>query len=168
MPLAFLASRAHCWLMVNLSSTRTPRSLSSELLSSRSTPSLYWCIGLFLPRCRTLHLPLLNLIRFLSAQTSSLSRSRCMAAQPSGASTTPPSLESLANLLRVHSNSSSRSLMKKLGVNAGKMQCYSVTTVSGNRVLNLGYLFVYITTYIGSYEQIFCFLRREVRPFPPS
>ena len=59
-PLAFLAVRAHCWLMVNLSSTRTPRSLSSELLSSRSALTLYWCMGLFLPRCRTLHLPLLN------------------------------------------------------------------------------------------------------------
>jgi len=39
-PLAFLAARAHCWLMVNLSPTRTPRSLSAELLSSRSAPSL--------------------------------------------------------------------------------------------------------------------------------
>jgi len=38
--LVFLATRAHCWLMVNLSSTRTPRSLSAELLSSRSAPSL--------------------------------------------------------------------------------------------------------------------------------
>ena len=37
-----------------------------------------------------------------------------MAAQLSGVSTTPPSLVSSANLLRVHSNSSSRSLMKKL------------------------------------------------------
>ena len=34
-----------------------------------------------------------------------------MAAQPSGVSTTPPSLVSSANLLRVHSNSSSRSLI---------------------------------------------------------
>ena len=114
MPLAFLAARAHCWLMVNLLSTRTPRSLSTELLSSRSTPSLYWCMGLFLPRCRTLNFPLLNLIRFLSAQLSSLSRSRSKAAQPSGVSTTPLSLVSSANLLRVHSNASSRSLMKKL------------------------------------------------------
>ena len=113
-PLAFLAARAHCWLMVNLSSTRTPRSHSTELLSRRSTPSLYWCMGLFLPSCRTLHLPLLNLIRFLSAQLSSLSRSRWMAAQPAGVSTTPPSFVSSTNLLRVHSNSSSRSLMKKL------------------------------------------------------
>jgi len=43
-PLAFLAVRAHCWLMVNLSSTSTPRSLSAELLSSKSAPSLYWCL----------------------------------------------------------------------------------------------------------------------------
>ena len=40
------------------------------------SPSLYWCMGLFLPRCRTLPLPLLNFFRFLSAQLSSLSRSR--------------------------------------------------------------------------------------------
>ena len=82
-PLAFLvATRAHGWLMVNLSSTSTPRSLSTELLSSKSAPSLYWCMGLLLPRCRTLHLPLLNFIRFLCAQLSSLSRSRWMTAQP--------------------------------------------------------------------------------------
>ena len=83
--------------------------LSTELLSSRSAPSLYWCMGLFLPRCRTLPLPWLNLIRFLSAQLSSLSRSVWMAAQPAGVSTTPPSFVSSANLLRVHSNSSSKS-----------------------------------------------------------
>ena len=61
-PLAFLAARAHCWLMVNLLSTRTPRSLSAELLYSRSTPSLYWCMGLFLPMCRTLQIK--DLARF--------------------------------------------------------------------------------------------------------
>ena len=61
-PLAFLAARAHCWLMINLLSSRTSRSLSAELLSNRSAPSLYWCMGLLLPRCRTLHLPLLNFI----------------------------------------------------------------------------------------------------------
>ena len=48
-------------------------------------------MGLFLPRCRTLPLPLLNLIRFLSAQLSSLSRSCWMAAQPSGVSAIPSS-----------------------------------------------------------------------------
>jgi len=100
--------------MASLSSTRTPRSLSAELLSSRSTPSLYWCMGLFLPSCRTLHLPFLNLIRFLSAQLSNLFRSHWMAAQSAGVCTTPPSFASSANLLRVRSNSSFRSLMKKL------------------------------------------------------
>ncbi|XP_068782109.1 uncharacterized protein [Struthio camelus] len=73
-PLAFLAARAHCCLMLNLS-TRTPRSFSAELLSSRSAPSLDWCLGFFLPTCRTLPLPWWNFMRFLSAQLSSLSRS---------------------------------------------------------------------------------------------
>jgi len=36
-----LATRAHCWLMANLKSTRTPRSFSAELLSSRSAFKLY-------------------------------------------------------------------------------------------------------------------------------
>ena len=92
MPLAFLATRVHCWLNVNPSPTRTPRSLSAELLSSSSGPCLYWFMGLFLPRCSALQLPLLNLIRFLSAQVSSLSRSQWMAVQPFGVSATPPSL----------------------------------------------------------------------------
>jgi len=39
--LHFLATVAHCWLMGNLLSTRTPRSLSAELLSSRAAPDLY-------------------------------------------------------------------------------------------------------------------------------
>ena len=67
-PLIFLAARAHCWLMGNLSPTSTPRSLSTGLLSSRSAPSLWWCMGLFLPRCRTLHLRLLSLLVAASVQ----------------------------------------------------------------------------------------------------
>jgi len=124
-PLAFLAARGHCWLMVNLSSTRTPRSLSAELLSSRSAPSLSWCMGLFLPRCRTLHLPLLSFIRFLCAQLSSLSRFRWMAAQPSGVSTTPPSFVSSANLLRVHFVLLSRSLMNELNKTGPSTEAWS-------------------------------------------
>ena len=73
------------------------------LLSSRSFLSLYWCMELFLCRCSTLNLTLLNSMRFLSAQLSHLSRTCWMAAQPSGVSTTPPSLVSSVNLLRVHS-----------------------------------------------------------------
>lgn len=64
-PFVFLATKAHCcWLMDNLS-IRIPRSLSSELLSSRSVPSQYWFLGLFLPMCRALHLLLLNFKSFL-------------------------------------------------------------------------------------------------------
>jgi len=35
-----LATRAHCWLIANLSSTRPPKSYT-EFLSSRSCPNLY-------------------------------------------------------------------------------------------------------------------------------
>lgn len=48
----FLVSRTHCRLMFSTVFTRTPRSSSAKLLSS-------WCLGLFLLRYRTLHLPLL-------------------------------------------------------------------------------------------------------------
>jgi len=54
-PLAFLATRARCWLMSNLLSIITPWSFSAKLLSSESAPNLYWCVQLFLPRCRILH-----------------------------------------------------------------------------------------------------------------
>ncbi|KAK4810721.1 hypothetical protein QYF61_007695 [Mycteria americana] len=62
---------------------------------------VYWCMGLFLPWCRTWHFPLLNCMRFLSAHFSSLSRSLWMAAQPSGISATPPSFVASANLLKL-------------------------------------------------------------------
>lgn len=77
-------------------------------------PSLYRCLGLFLPRYRTCYFPLLNVKRFLPAHLSSLSRSLCMAAWPSGTSTIPPSFLSSADLLQVCSSPSSRSLSKKL------------------------------------------------------
>ena len=65
MLLALLAARMHYWLVFNLVSTRTRRSIFTKLLSSLSSPSMYWCLGLFLPRCRTVHFPLLNFMRFL-------------------------------------------------------------------------------------------------------
>ena len=80
----------------------------TQILSSRSTSHLYWCLQLFLLRCRTLHLPLLNAV----STHLSFSGSYWMAAQPSGVSSIPPSFISSANLLRVHSVFSSRSLMK--------------------------------------------------------
>ena len=44
-PLAFLAARAHCWLMVNLSSTRTPRFLSAECFPTQfPNRTLWWSV----------------------------------------------------------------------------------------------------------------------------
>ena len=54
--------------MVSLLTTMTPRSFPAGLISHRSAPSLYWCIGLSLPRCRTLHLPLLSLMIIESSE----------------------------------------------------------------------------------------------------
>lgn len=71
------------------------------------------CMGLFLPRCRTLRLPLLNFIRLLSTQLSSLSRSRWMAAQPPGVPAIPPSFVPSASLWRLRFVPSSRTLMNK-------------------------------------------------------
>jgi len=51
-PLAFLAARALCWLMVNLLSPSTPRSLSAELLSSRSAPACTGAWGCSSPGAR--------------------------------------------------------------------------------------------------------------------
>ncbi|KAM9656645.1 uncharacterized protein ACIBXB_008917 isoform 1-T1 [Morphnus guianensis] len=70
--------------------------------------------GVAVTKCRTWHLALLNLIQLASAHRSSLSRSLCRAFLPSSRSTLPPNLVSSANLLRVHSNPSSKSSIKIL------------------------------------------------------
>jgi len=54
--LAFWAASAHCRVMLSFSSTSTPKSFSSGLLSVHPAPSLYLCLGLPWPVCRTLHL----------------------------------------------------------------------------------------------------------------
>ena len=64
--LDFLATRAHCWLMANPLSPRTPGSFSAELLFSRSAPLLIHAV--ISSRRSTQRLPLLNPIRFLSVQ----------------------------------------------------------------------------------------------------
>ena len=45
MPLAFLTTWAHCWLIFSWLSNSTPRSLSIRQLSSHSSPGLWvaWC-----------------------------------------------------------------------------------------------------------------------------
>jgi len=45
MPLAFLATWTHCWLMFSQLSTSTPRSFCNRQLSSHSSPSLQRCMG---------------------------------------------------------------------------------------------------------------------------
>lgn len=75
-------ARAHFWLMSSSLSTRTPRSFSTELLSSQPVPSLCCCRGLLHPRCRTLRLPLLSVLRLPSAHFCSLPRSLWMAVPP--------------------------------------------------------------------------------------
>ena len=109
--LAFFGAEAKCSLILILS-TRTSRSLSAELLSSWVDPSLCCTLGLCFPRCKTLHLSLLNFIMFLVARSSSLSRSSCRVARPSEVSTSPLSLVSSTNFIRVHLVLSPRSLTK--------------------------------------------------------
>ncbi|PKU40437.1 sterol regulatory element-binding protein cleavage-activating hypothetical protein [Limosa lapponica baueri] len=60
------------------------------------TPNLYWYMGLFLPRCSTLHLSLLKFIRFLSAQLSSLSRSHWIQRDPAHITLPAPSFRGQA------------------------------------------------------------------------
>ena len=66
--LALLASRAHCWLMFNLLSTRTPR---LHFPWGCSPCNLQCCtLRLPCPKCRIQHLPLLNFMWLLITQTS--------------------------------------------------------------------------------------------------
>lgn len=57
--LAFAAA-VHCQDMVNLVSTRDPRSSSDQLIFSQPALCLYLCFSLFLSRCGTLHFLLLE------------------------------------------------------------------------------------------------------------
>lgn len=64
--LAFWASRSLCCIMLNFSSTNTPKAFSSGLFSTHSFPSL--CLGLPWLGFSTLHLALLKFMRFAQAQ----------------------------------------------------------------------------------------------------
>jgi len=66
--------RVHSLLpFVSFLATRTPKSLSAGLLSVRSSANLYVYRGLPWPRWSTLHLALLNHVRFMCAHFSNLS-----------------------------------------------------------------------------------------------
>lgn len=110
--LAFFATAVNCLLILSLLSTKAPSSLSTQLLPSQVDSSLFCPPGLGFPRCKTIHLSLLNIIRFLLAHCFSISRSSCRVAVPSEVSTFPHSLVSLAKFIWVRLMPSSRSLMK--------------------------------------------------------
>ena len=97
---------------VQFALTQTPRSLSTGLLSSLLSPSVYVKPGLPRLRWRIQRLLLLNFMQLAIAQLSSQSRSLCKAFLPSRESTAPSSLVSSANLFNVHSIPASRSFTK--------------------------------------------------------
>lgn len=74
--LAFFATRALCWLMANLKSTRIPRAFPEKLFFGMDT----W--ELFLSQSRFLHLLLLDFIRFLSAYFYTVYRSQIFSSSP--------------------------------------------------------------------------------------
>lgn len=108
----FATAVAHCLFILSLMSTGTPRCLSTELLHNWVDPSLCYTFGLCFPGCETLHL--LNLTRLLLAPFSGVFRSSCRVVLPSKMPTSPLSLTSSANSVRVHLIPLSRSLMKIL------------------------------------------------------
>jgi len=59
--LVFWVASAYCQLLLSFSSPSIPKTFSSELLSNQSLPRLYLYLGLTQPRCRTLHLALVEL-----------------------------------------------------------------------------------------------------------
>ena len=129
--LAVWAVNAQCQVMLNLLSTSTPKSSFSGLLSIHSPPSLYLCLGLPQPMCRTLHLTLLNLVRFAQAHFLILSRSLWVTSFFSSVSTAPHSLVSSVNLLRVHSVPLSMLLTKRLNSTVPRTQPWGTPLVTG-------------------------------------
>lgn len=63
-PLALFAITAHCSLTWSCLFTRTPRSLSKELLLRQVHPSLCCTPGLWFAKCKILPLSLLNFLKF--------------------------------------------------------------------------------------------------------
>lgn len=87
--LIFWAAPTCCWLMLSVSATRTSKSFSAKLLPGSSSPRLYTYLGFLQHKCNTLHLAVLNLITFMWAHLSSVSRSLWMAFLPSALSAAP-------------------------------------------------------------------------------
>jgi len=106
-----------CTLLTHLKFfiNHNPKSFLDGLLSRSSfSLSLYICLGLPWPKCSTLHLALMNLIRYTWAHPLSLFRSLSVASLHSILSTAPLSLLSSTDSLRVQSIPLPMSLMKML------------------------------------------------------
>lgn len=78
--LAFWDVRAHGHVMLKFLSTNIPK--CSGLHSIHFVLSLYLCLGLHQPRCRSLHGDLLNFMKIAQGHLSSLSRSLWVGSLP--------------------------------------------------------------------------------------
>jgi len=117
--------------MLSFLSTRTPKPFSAELLSRSPSPSLYTYLGLPRPKCKTLHLALLNLTRLTRVHLSSLSRYLWMASLPSAVINHTTQLSVITNLLRVHSIPSPMSLIKTLKRTGPRMDPWGTPFITG-------------------------------------
>lgn len=111
MQLAFFNARAHCWA-AQLVVQWDPRSVYAKLLPRQSVPSLYWCLSLYLPWCRTFHLLLLIFTEVPLAHFSGLLRFPWRVALLSIILTVTSKVVSSVNLLKAHCTPSSWSSKK--------------------------------------------------------
>lgn len=131
--LAFWSVRAHCQTIYNFSFISSP-TFFVGLLSIHPSHSLYWCSGLPQPRCRALHLVLLNFMTLTWAHFSSLSRSPLVALFATGVTMAVLSWVSSAVLLRVHSIPLPMSLMKTLNSISPSMDPWGTPLITGFRL----------------------------------
>lgn len=110
-------------------STRIPKSFSGRTIFLPASPQLYWCLRLFLPRCRTSHFPLINFMRFLFTPFSNLFRSLWMTIHNYLVYQSLLPVPSL-NLLRVQSVPFSRPLMRTLKSTGPTIDTVTTTEIS--------------------------------------
>ena len=119
-------------------------------------------MGFLWLQCSTQHLALLNLIQLALAIGSSLSRSLCRSFLPSSRSTLLPNVVSSANLLRVHSNSLSRSVINVFNRTGPNIEPCGTPLVTGHQ-LDL----TPFTTTLWAQPSSQFFIQRRVRPSKP-
>ena len=100
-PLAFLATRAHCWPMGNLLSTSTPRSFSAELPPAGQPQPVLVHWGCHPPQVQDPTLAFVELHEVPLCPALQPAQVSLNGSAASGESAAPPSSVSPANLLRV-------------------------------------------------------------------